>query len=360
MGIFGKKKKSEEDEDIKEKDSGEKEEEKRSLKVKKIKDLSPENTKRRKEPVRAWNKFDRLFLLFLLLLSAGSAFFLALSSRGYKLPNLPRLNISQIKLFGERTIVFESENRDRKIAEEIINNFSSRTESLSGIYGFYVINIDNNFSFGVYNDEKFQAASLIQLPVMAGMYMAREDGKLNLDAKYKLRAEDKVKGSGSLYAKPVGYEVSYRELIKLIGKESDNTAFNICRKYLGDEKVQSIINLIGMKDTSLMEDTTTPQDIGLFFQKLWNGELINSTNTNEMLLFLTDTVNEKSLAEGISENVRVAHKYGRELKIVNDGGIIYANTPYITVIMTKDIVDPEADKAFSELSKIIYEGMEND
>lgn len=358
MSIFGKKKKFDDDENIEERDSDEKEG-KRSLKVKKIKDLSPENKKKRKEPIRSWNKFDRLFLFLVLFLTTGLSLFLAMSSRGYKLPNLPRIKIPNIKIFGEKTIVFEGSNHDSKVAKKVNNEFTLATKSLSGIYGFYVVNINSDYSFGVYETEKFQAASLIKLPVMVGMYMAREEGKLNLDTKYKLKVEDKVKGSGSLYAKPVGYELSYRELIKLMGKESDNTAFNICRKYLGDEKIQSIISGIGMKDTSILANTTTPKDIGIFFQKLWNGEIINSTNTNEMLLFLTDTIYEKWLAAGIPENIRVAHKYGRELKVINDGGIIYANTPYITVIMSKDVVDSEADKAFPELSRIIYTGVED-
>ncbi len=343
----------------------------RTVKVKKIKDLSPGNKKRRKEPIRAWNKFDRIFIFLILVMTAGSSFFLALSSRGYKLPNLPRLKIPKYNIFGEKVVVLESNGKNKKKAESMIGNFNALTKDLTGIYGMYVTDLNNNFSFGIYENENFQAASLIKLPVMVGMYMAEEDGGLSLGSRYKLKAEDKVKGSGSLYSRPVGYELTYHDLIKLMGKESDNTAFNICWKYLGDEKIREIIDRIGMKDTSLEKNETTPADIGLFFHKLWDGGLINRNNKEELLGFMTDTIYEKWLAAGVPGGVRVAHKYGREVRVVNDAGIVYTDNPsgsetgtgwgpYVVVIMSKDIVDKEADTAFPELSGIIYRGITED
>ncbi len=359
MGIFSRRKKSDE-EDLEDKEGNllEKEgQEGKKLKARKVKDLNPENKRRRKEPIRAWNKFDRIMLLIILILTAGAAFFLALSSRGYKLPKLPRITVPKLNLFGERTIVLESSDIEKKKAKKIIDDFNLLTKSLSGVYGLYVLDLESNYSFGVYENEKFQAASLIKLPVMAAMYLEEEGGRLDLDTKYKLKADDRVKGSGSLYGKPVGYELTYREMIRLMGKESDNTAFNICRKYLGDKKIGEIITQIGMLDTNLQVNETTPFDIGLFFKKLWEGKLINNENREEILGYLTDTIYEKWLTAGVPEGIRVAHKYGREIKVLNDGGIIYANNPYIAVIMGKDIVDEEVDKAFPELSGIIYKGM---
>jgi len=70
---------------------------------------------------------------------------------------------------------------------------------------------------------------------------------------------------------------------------------------------------------------------------------------------LTDTIYEEHLVKGIPEDIKVAHKYGREVHVVNDAGIVYVDNPYIVVIMTKGVIESEADEIFPELSKIIFD-----
>jgi beta-lactamase class A len=187
--------------------------------------------------------------------------------------------------------------------------------------------------------------------------MEEEGGRINLDSFYVLKKEDKVGGSGSLYGKTIGYKITYRDLIKLMGKESDNTAFNICRKYLGDTKIDNIITDIGMVKTSLENNETSPSDIGLFFQKLYRGLLINGDDNNELLSSMTSTIYADWLTKGIPAGVKIAHKFGRETNVVNDAGIVFSDPSYIVVIMSKNINLIEADNAFPELSKLIYDAM---
>ena len=59
------------------------------------KDSRPENQKpqtlrKKKIPKKPWGKKERFFVLFVILLTAGVSGFLALSSRSWKLPGLPR------------------------------------------------------------------------------------------------------------------------------------------------------------------------------------------------------------------------------------------------------------------------------
>ena len=353
MGIFGKKKSK--DEENENNDTAKKDGElSKSKKARKIKDLNPENKRRRKEPIRPWNKLDRIILLILILVTFGTSFYFALSSKGFKFPRI----IPNINPFSDRTIVLRSVEQGKIKPDAIVNDFKEIVSDLRGTYGFYVINLSDGSSFGLRDSEVFQAASLIKLPVMVGMYMEEEGNGINLDSIYILKKEDKVKGSGSLYDRPVGYKISYRELIKLMGKESDNTAFNVCRKYLGDKKIENIINRIGMGSTSLESNETTPGDIGLFFQKLQGGELIESGNKNELLSFMTDTIYENWLAKGLPDGVKIAHKFGRETGVVNDAGIVFSDPSYIVVIMSKNADVYEADDVIPLLSKLIYNSVQ--
>ena len=74
---------------------------------------------------------------------------------------------------------------------------------------------------------------------------------------------------------------------------------------------------------------------------------------DEILGFLTDTVYESWISEGITD-ADVAHKFGREVHVVNDAGIVLADESFVLVILTKGVVEREADEVFPELAKLVY------
>lgn len=323
----------------------------------KFKDLNPQNKRKRKEPPKPWGKKERIIVLSILLLTVLISLFLDLSSRNFKLPGLPRLKLIKpgFDIFEDKTIIIGN-RREEQVAmkEKIIKEFNDKTKELSGVYALYVVNLDNNHSFGEGEDEIMQAASLIKLPVIASLYKEAEEGRINLDTKYFLKGPDRVAGSGSLSAKPVGTVYTYRELANLMGKQSDNTAFGIIRKILGDEKINMTAEEIGMTKTSLKDNKTTARDVGIFFQKLYQGEVVSEAHKDEILDSLTDTIYEDWMAAGIPDEVKVSHKFGKEVHVVNDAGIIFTDKPFVLVIMTDGVVEKEADAIFPELARMVY------
>ena len=302
-----------------------------------IRDLKPENKRKRKEPPRPWGKKERLLILFLFLATIITSAVLALQARGWKLPNLPRLKVSipSFNFFGEETIVIGEDSEARRKARKAEEFFNEKTKALSGVYSLYVLRLGDVSSYGVNEDEILQAASLIKLPVIAAVYMEAEAGNLDLD---------KV---------PSGQKRTYRELVLAMGKSSDNEAFRIVRNSLGDAKISEVTTKLGMENTSLTENETTPKEIGMFFKKLWKGEIVAPESREAILNSLTDTIYEDWIAAGIND-VRVAHKYGREVHVVNDAGIVYADVPFVLVIMSEGVVEKEADKIIPELAAGIY------
>jgi beta-lactamase class A len=311
----------------------------------------PSRGRKKKGEIKPWSKKERVLVFWVLFVSVFASGILALSARSWKLPNLPRIKLPTFK--GE-TIVIEGNKGGEKKAREAISLFSNKVRPLSGVYGLYVVRLADGSSYGVNEDEIFEAASLIKLPVMVGMYMEAEDNNLDLEDEYTLKSSDKIGGSGSLSSEPEGTVVSYRELVEYMGKESDNTAFGVAKGILGEEKISEIIDEIGMKDTSLEENETTPHDIGIFFSKLWDGQIITQDNKDELLSYMTDTIYEAWIPEGLP-NIQVAHKFGREVHVVNDAGIVFTDDPFVLVILSKGVVEREADEIFPELSRTIYQ-----
>ncbi len=292
----------------------------------KFRDLNPESRKRRKEPIKPWTKKERLLVLSLLALTIISSAIFGLLARDWKLPGLPKIKFSGLNLFsGEIVLVNNNKVKGQQLAgyEKVTKDFENITNDLSGVYGLYVYELNNGGEYGVNQDEIYEAASLIKLPVMIALYKK----------------------------KPAGY----KELVTRMGKKSDNEAFGTARKILGDKTINTVMTEIGMNNTSLEENETSLQDIGLFYRRLYRNELLPETETKEILASLTDTIYEEHLVKGIPEDIKVAHKYGREVHVVNDAGIVYVDNPYIVVIMTKGVIESEADEIFPELSKIIFD-----
>lgn len=240
-------------------------------------------------------------------------------------------------------------------SKEVISKISGLTSSLKGSYGIYVYNLTKKEDYGLLTEEVFTAASLIKLPVILNLYQEVEAERINLETKYTLKQADKLTGAGSLQFKPAGTVYTYRQLAELMGKQSDNTAFNILRKVLGDQKIQEAINKLGMSQTSLAKNETTPADIGLFFRKLYGGSIVTREHREEILEFLTNTIYEDRIPAGVSEGTRVAHKIGNEIGIFADAGIVFADRPFILVMMSKNALEKEAKVALPKITQAVWE-----
>lgn len=318
--------------------------------------------KKEKEKPKSWSRKERYLLLSILLITVISSGILALYSRSWKLPGLPRFTIPE-EAFQE-TFVLDSQPSgvDAVVLEKhqrIIDEFERVTRRLSGVYGFRVVDMKTGAKFGIHHDEEFQAASLIKLPMMTLIFEQAEQKRINLDTRHSIKDEEKVGGSGVLYYEPAGTMITNREMVEYMGQYSDNTAFNVAVNNIGVQQFEDYIAEIGMRKTSYESNMTSIRDVSNYFVKLWDGRLVNQDHRDEILNYLTSTSYENHLPSGLPENTRVAHKYGRELHVVNDAGIVFTDNPYVVVIMSKGVVESEADEIFPELSRIIFEGMVN-
>jgi beta-lactamase class A len=224
-----------------------------------------------------------------------------------------------------------------------------------GNYAVYIYDLSTDESMGIKETQVMMAASLIKLPLMVSMYRQDQVGEIDLEAVYKLKDGDKVGGAGSMAYQAAGTEYSYRKLIELMGQQSDNTAFNVIVKLLGEKKVNDEIKEMGMINTNYDKNLTTAYDVGTLFRDLYKGELLTKKNTDEMFKFLTKTIFEDRIPQGVSSTVKVAHKVGTEVGVVSDGGIIFAQNPYILVIMSEGASLEEGKKLLPEVSRVVWE-----
>ncbi len=236
----------------------------------------------------------------------------------------------------------------------VLSEIENLTKDLRGSYGVYVFRLTDKKDYGFNEDKVFPAASLMKLPVMLALYQEAEKGKIDLETKYTLMEKDKRRGAGILQNKEAASSYTYRELAKLMGQYSDNTAFAIIRGVLSDEEIEKMIADLGMKNTSLKDFETTPEDIGIFFQRLYQGNILKDRNRDEILSFLTETAFENWIPQGVPDEIKVSHKIGQELGTFSDAGIIFTSRPFILVIMSKNARQKEADEVLVEITKKVW------
>jgi len=285
-------------------------------------------------------KRTRQAVVILLTATVGLAFFFHLLSF---LPEIWRKFRSPI--------IFKSDNTEAPI-EKDLRQLVARAK---GVYGICIVDLDKGDTFGINKNEIFPAASLMKLPLIYAFYQQVELGEIDPDEQYSLKEEDKVEGTGSVYQRPVGTVYTLHNLVVLLGKQSDNTAQNVLVKILGKEKIQAAIIDLGMKQTSYTDWETTPQDIAIFWQKLVNGQILTAVHSQEILDFLTDTIFEEQIPVGLPEGIRIAHKVGVDEGVLHDAGVIFADQPFVLVLMSKDVDINEVRELFPQITELVWD-----
>lgn len=318
----------------------------KSLETEKIlKDFKIERTPKEKRQAR----------IVSLLVFVATLLLIGLASAGRFLPRIwEKVNTPVTVLSQKFTPIPPSPTPVPKFEEEK-KTIKEILKPLRGNYGIYYEDLTTGDFWAINGDGLFETASLLKLPVIMTLYQGAEAGWINLETVYKLQAADKRDGAGSLAYKPNGFEITYRKMAELMGRQSDNTAFFVITKVLGAEKIQTTIDNLGMTKTSYAQQMTTLEDMALFFRQLYTGKAVVEKSKKEIYSYLSDSIWEDRIPAGVPEDIKVVHKIGTLIGVISDAGIVFAERPYILVIMTKDANEIEAKKALPEISKKVWE-----
>ena len=83
----------------------------------------------------------------------------------------------------------------------------SRLNALPGWIGFYYVNLETNHSFSLNENELFESASVIKLPMFAAIQKWHAEGSVDLLEKLSFTELDKFPSCGALQFFPTPMEV---------------------------------------------------------------------------------------------------------------------------------------------------------
>lgn len=263
--------------------------------------------------------------------------------------------------------VFVKKRNSLRALEEII---TEKYPHKSGYFSIFVQDLSYpSLSLTVQSEDKFAAASLMKLPILAAALIAINEEKIDLDDTIKITKSDITGGSGIIKGMKLPVYITFMKLLELMISRSDNTATNKVIDLLGFDYINGKNSELGLKDTVLkrkmmdfqsrergIENYTTTSDIAYLLEKIYKKELVARELSSMVLSFLKEQKVNDRLPRYLPSEAIVAHKTGLERGIVHDAGIVFApKGNYIICVLTRKVKDyNEAKKFIADVSLLTY------
>jgi beta-lactamase class A len=213
---------------------------------------------------------------------------------------------------------------------KFVSELAVDLSNAQGEYGLYVYRLNTNRGYGINEDLVFPAASIMKVPIMAAVFKAAEQGRIELD-------------------EPT------LEMLQAMGKRSDNEAPVMLSQKVGRDYVIGVMDELGMKNSDFYENTTTVSDVVALWKKLYTQNYLSSVHLEQMWEFLSDSIFEERITAGVPEGTRVVHKVGTDLDVWADAGIVLTDDPFVVVILNDEVNLEQAKDLVPKVVKKIWD-----
>ncbi|MDE5888970.1 MAG: class A beta-lactamase-related serine hydrolase [Bacilli bacterium] len=199
-------------------------------------------------------------------------------------------------------------------------------------------NLATGYSLTIHPESVYYAASTIKALGALYIYTGAAKGEINLDETIKYESKYKYKASKGMEQHKIGEELTLRKLVSYSIIYSDNSAHQMLMDYIGNPTLREFGLSLGAKYTlqSAYENfgNISGWDALIYIKAI--NEFINENpvlgaELQEMLINA-----EQNDLEITDLGIKAAHKYGSYSSYYHDYGIVYAESPYVVVILTTE------------------------
>lgn len=204
--------------------------------------------------------------------------------------------------------------------------------------GLYYEYLNTGANVSINQDARFWPASLSKMPTVFAVMKKIEKGEWKLSNELVLFSEDKDDRFGSLHGNPSGTRFTIETLLKETLINSDNTAHRMLVRNLSSEDFTDIFEALGMEELFDEQYDITAKEYSRIFRALYNASYLNRADSQQILLWLSQTPFKEFIRSGVPPDIVVSHKIGEEHKevVFLDSGIVYAsNRPYLLTVMVE-------------------------
>lgn len=265
---------------------------------------------------------------------------------------------------------------DRKLESRL----RALTDTFHGVAGIYVRNLKTGREAAINADTIFPTASIIKVPIMAGMFDKIKQGEYKFRQSLVYRDSMSRKGSGLMQFFKDSAKTDIRTAITLMITHSDNAAAVWCERMAGGgTAINAWLEANGFTDTRLNSRTpgretnsriygwgqTTPREMARLVTKIRNEEAVSPEASQTMYRIMTQCFWNEYALSGIPPYVQAASKQG----MVNDSRseVLLVNAPhgdYVFYVATKNnkdqrwVPENEAWQLARRVSALLWEYFE--
>jgi beta-lactamase class A len=247
--------------------------------------------------------------------------------------------------------------------------------SLDGVLGVAIKDLTTDQTFLLRADQVFPQASSIKIAVLAELYHQSQLGaeghseQAQLMDSYTVQTSDLVPDSDIMQGLTPGVtRLTNRDLATMMVAVSDNSATNVLMDRVGMDKVNALMDSLGLAHTRLRrkmmdlqaaregrENVSTPREMMSLLESLYRGKVLNKALTGDFFKVLS-THKDSFIPRDLPADVRSANKPGELEGVRNDCGIVFApNRPYVICVMTTYLTNERAgEDVISKISLAAY------
>ena len=243
------------------------------------------------------------------------------------------------------------------------NLLTRASADFPGKAGIWVKHLTTGATAGVRDQEIFNSASVIKIPVLVLAFQMADTGTINLDERITIKKEDIRGGSGIFRYHDIGLQPTFRDVLLQMVITSDNTATDLAIARVGGvARVNAWLKESGYADGLKLVQTTgdlfakyaalgpkddrdgktnsdrsywlgeiTPRSTGLMLEAIEKKTIASAASCEAMLRMMrAQQAGARRLNHFLT--IPVAHKTGDFPPVLaNDVGIIYARSGPIAV-----------------------------
>jgi beta-lactamase class A len=215
-------------------------------------------------------------------------------------------------------------------------------------------------------DDVFRSASTIKIAIMIVLFRRIDDGELSLDEPYRLRAADKVPGSGVLQHLHDGLDLTLGDVVYLMMSISDNPATNILIDHLGFEAINATMRTLGLRQSILgrkmmgrpaqdseQENLATPNEFARLMATILDGTAASARSCEQMIGLLRLQQNARRIGRFVPQGRQWGSKTGSYDTVANDVGFVMMDDgPLVISAFTANLPDMVAGElVLSDLAR---------
>lgn len=227
---------------------------------------------------------------------------------------------------------------------------------------------DGTELLSVQADRRVPGASTVKVLLLVEAHAQAAEGEFDLGGSTTYLEEDRVGGAGSLQHERPGSTWTWRQLIRRMIAESDNTASNLLLRRLGMKNVNLRAERLGMGVTRFerafmdedarrlgKENWTTAREMGRLLLAIYRKEILTPAACEEMIETLEKTSRGR-IAAGVPRFVPVGHKGGSLPGLRHDvGWVRVPGHPYVLSVFLDNVLErpgAEEDRGLAAIGAV--------